>query len=285
MEQTTRKLTFGNCPVDVDKYQEIKEELLKFGLTSNQVKVFFYLGKFGSKTAIEISKNLVMPRTETYHLLSALQSKGIVSASFNHPTQFSAISLDQAIVALINAESERLNSLKNSKSILTKLWDTIPDVSPGMDDIKEEKFQVIKGGNQVNSKITDMISRTEGEFLILGCEKDFMKFYHSNFLEIFENNSINFKFLSSTSEKGWYIFDELDKSKVKRLSSSVKDNLCFLIRDHEEILIFVKNSRIDSKDTTALWTNSESIIYSNILLFKNLWSHQSETPVTQKITK
>ena len=285
MEQTTRKLTFGNCPVDVDKYQEIKEELLKFGLTSNQVKVFFYLGKFGSKTAIEISKNLVMPRTETYHLLSALQSKGIVSASFNHPTQFSAISLDKAIVALINAESERLNSLKNSKSILTKLWDTIPDVSPGMDDIKEEKFQVIKGGNQVISKITDMISRTEDEFLILGCEKDFMKFYHANFLEIFENNSINFKFLSSTSEKGWYIFDELDKSKVKRLSSSVKDNLCFLIRDHEEILIFVKNSRIDSKDTTALWTNSESIIYSNILLFNNLWSHQSETPVTQKITK
>ena len=43
MEQTTRKLTFGNCPVDVDKYQEIKDELLKFGLTSNQVKVFSIL--------------------------------------------------------------------------------------------------------------------------------------------------------------------------------------------------------------------------------------------------
>ena len=285
MEQTTKKLSFGTCPVDVEKYQDIKEELLKFGLTSNQAKVFFYLGKFGSKTAIEISKNLAMPRTETYHLLSALQNKGIVTASFNHPTQFSGIALDKAITSLINAESERLNSLKNSKSILIKLWDKIPNVSSGVDDIKEEKFQVIRGGNQVNSKITDMISRTKDEFLILGCEKDFMKFYHANFLEIFENNSTNFKFLSSTSEKGWYIFDELDKSKVKRLSSSVKDNLCFLIRDHEEILIFVKNSRIDSKDTTALWTNSESIIYSNILLFNNLWSHQAETPIIQKITK
>jgi len=55
---TTKKLTFGNCPVDVDKYQEIKEELLKFGLTSNQVKVFFYLGKFGSKTAIRNSSSV-----------------------------------------------------------------------------------------------------------------------------------------------------------------------------------------------------------------------------------
>jgi len=285
MKQTTKKLTFGNCPVDVDKYQDIKEELLKFGLTSNQVKVFFYLGKFGSKTAIEISKNLVMPRTETYHLLSALQSKGIVSASFDHPTQFSGISLNKAITALINAESERLNSLKNSQPILTKLWDKIPTVNSGEEDEIEEKFQVIKGGNQVNSKITDMISRTEDEFIILGCEKDFMKFYHANFLEVFENTSNNFKFLSSTSDKGWYIFDELDKLKVKRLSSSVKDNLCFLIRDHDEILIFVKNSQIDNKDTTALWTNSESIIYSNILLFNNLWSHQAKIPLTQKITK
>jgi len=108
----TTKLIFGNCPVDVEQYEEIRNELLKFGLTSNQVKVFFYLGKFGSKTAIEISRSLRMPRTETYHLLSSLQSKGIVSSSFNHPTKFSSVPLDKAIVALINAESARLNSLK-----------------------------------------------------------------------------------------------------------------------------------------------------------------------------
>jgi len=285
MAMITKKLIFGNCPVDVEQYEEIRDELLKFGLTSNQVKVFFYLGKFGSKTAIEISRSLRMPRTETYHLLSSLQSKGIVLSSFNHPTKFSSVPLDKAMVALINAESARLNSLKSSEPLLKTLWDKVPNLGAGSKDIEEEKFQVLRGGNQVNSKIIGMLSNTKNEFLILGCEKDFLRFYHADFLDIIKNNSIDYKLLTSTSEKAWYIFDDIDKSKVRQLESSIKDNLCFLIKDEKEILIFVKNSQITNKEVTALWTNSESMIYSNILLFKNLWVNQSKFPVEQKISK
>lgn len=268
---TGKKLVFGNCPIDVEKYEEIREELQKFGLTPNQIKVFFYLGKFGSKSAIEISRSLQMPRTETYHLLTALQNKGMVLASFDHPTKFSSVHLDKAITALVNAESERLNSLKKSEPILKKLWSNIPDLGKGLAD-QEEKFQTLRGGNQVNSKIIDMIARAENEFLILGCEKDFLKFYHANFLDAFENNSVDFKFLTAASEKSWYIFDDIDKSKVKKLPASVKENLCFLIKDGKEMILFVKKPNDANKEVTAFWTNSESMIYSNILLFKNLWS-------------
>ena len=285
MAMITKKLIFGNCPVDIEQYEEIRDELLKFGLTSNQVKVFFYLGKFGSKTAIEISRSLRMPRTETYHLLSSLQSKGIVLSSFNHPTKFSTVPLDKAMVALINAESARLNSLKSSEPLLKTLWDKVPNLGAGSKDTEEEKFQVLRGGNQVNSKIIGMLSNTKNEFLILGCEKDFLRFYHANFLDIIKNSSIDYKLLTSTSEKAWYIFDDIDKSKVRQLESSIKDNLCFLIKDEKEILIFVKNSKITNKEVTALWTNSESMIYSNILLFKSLWANQSKSPVEQKISK
>ena len=271
MGMTTKKLVFGNCPIDVEKYEEIKTELQKFGLTPNQIKVFFYLGKFGSKSAIEISRSLQMPRTETYHLLTALQNKGMVLASFDHPTKFSSVPLEKAITALVNAESERLNSLKKSEPILKKLWSNIPELGKGTVE-QEEKFQTLRGGNQVNSKIIDMISRAENEFLILGCEKDFLKFYHANFLDAFENNSIDFKFLTAASEKAWYIFDDIDKSKVRKLPPSVKDNLCFLIKDEKEMILFVKKANDANKEVTAFWTNSESMIYSNILLFKNMWS-------------
>ncbi len=137
---------------------------------------------------------------------------------------------------------------------------------------QEEKFQTLRGGNQVNSKIIDMISRAENEFLILGCEKDFLKFYYANFLDAFENNSVDFKFLTAASEKSWYIFDDIDKSKIKKLPLGVKDNLCFLIKDEKEMILFVKKASDAKKEVTAFWTNSESMIYSNILLFKNLWS-------------
>jgi len=268
---TAKKLIFGDCPIDVEKYEEIRDELQKFGLTPNQVKVFFYLGKFGSKSAIEISRGLQMPRTETYHLLTALQNKGMVLASFDHPTKFSSVPLDKAIFALVNAESERLVSLKKSEPILKKLWSDIPDLGNGLVE-QEEKFQTLRGGNQVNSRIIDMISRAENEFLILGCEKDFLKFYHANFLDAFENNTVDYKLLSAASEKSWYIFDDIDKSKVKKLPLGVKDNLCFLIKDEKEMILFVKKANNENKEVTAFWTNSESMIYSNILLFKNLWS-------------
>ena len=281
----TKKVIFGNHPIDVKKYEEIRDELLKFGLTSNQIKVFFYLGKFGSKTAIEISRNLRMPRTETYHLLSALQSKGMVVSSFNHPTKFSAIPFDKAMVALLNAESERLKSLKNSEGILKKLWAKIPNLGSSFNEIEEEKFQILRGENQVKSKIIDMISNAEKKFLILGCENDFLRFYRANFLEFFENSSIDFKFLTSTSENAWYIFDDIDKSNIRQVANSVIENLCFLIKDDKEILIFVQNSKIIQKEVIALWTNSKSLIYSNILLFKSLWSIQSESIIEQKISK
>ncbi len=268
---TTKKLIFGDCPIYAEKYEEIRDELQKIGMTQNQEKVFFYLGKFGSKTAIEISRSLQMPRTETYHLLTALQNTGMVLASFDHPTKFSSVSLDKAIFALVNAESERLNSLKKSEPILKKLWSSIPDVGKGLAE-QEEKFQTLRGGNQINSKIIDMISRAENEFLILGCEKDFLRFYHANFLDAFENNSVGFKFLTAASEKSWYIFDDIDKSKVKKLPAGVKDNLCFLIKDEKEMILFVKKANDTDKEVTEFWTNSESMIYSNILLFKNLWS-------------
>ena len=47
--------------------EKINNELINFGLTKSQAKVFIYLGKYGSKTASEVSKALQLPRTETYN--------------------------------------------------------------------------------------------------------------------------------------------------------------------------------------------------------------------------
>ena len=78
-------------------YDKIKNELSKFGLTSNQSKVFLFLEKNGSSTATQVSNALKVPRTETYHLLTNLQNRGLVSASFQHPIKFIASPLDTAI--------------------------------------------------------------------------------------------------------------------------------------------------------------------------------------------
>jgi sugar-specific transcriptional regulator TrmB len=271
MEIAANTLQLGMYPVDREDYEQIKEYFTTFGLTPNQIKVFFYLGKIGAKTASEISKAVNVPRSETYHLLTALQNKGIVDASFQHPIKFTALSIKKTIDVLLNTEIERLNKLKKSGPELEEIWEKIPGNASDIEEKEEEKFKVLQGGNQVNSKIFDMILNAKNECRILGSEKDFMKFYHANFLDALEEHQIDYKLLTPISKKSKYIFDDLDKSKIKKLCSSVKESLCFLLKDDDEVLFFIKNEG-NSKEMRAIWTNSETIIYSKALLFDNIWA-------------
>jgi len=275
MEIVSSMLQLGNFPVDKANYEEIREYFGTFGLTPNQTKVFFYLGKVGQRSASDIAKAVDIPRSETYHLLTALQNKGIVSATFEHPIKFSTVPIKEAIHILVNTETERLKKLKKSGPVLEELWEKIPGISNDTDDESEEKFQVLQGGNQVNSKIFDMILNAKTECRILGSEKDMMKFYHANFFEALEERGIDYKILSPISKKSEYIFENMDNKKIKELCPTVKDNLCFLIKDNDEVLFFIKNSTGNNREMRAICTNSETIIYSKSLLFNNYWLNES----------
>ena len=274
----TNTMQLGTFPVDKTNYEEIRDALVGFGLTPNQNKVFFYLGKIGAKTASDIAKAVNVPRSETYHLLTALQNKGIVEASFQHPIQFTALPIKKAVDLLISTETERLNKLKKSRPELEEVWGKIPSATSTIEEDGEEKFKVLQGGNQVNSKIFDMILNAKEECRILGSEKDFMKFYHANFLDALEEKEIDYKLLTPITKKSKYIFEDIDKSKIKQLCSSVKENLCFLIKDDDEVLFFIKNEG-NNKEMRAIWTNSETIIYPKALLFDNIWSKTDSTKV------
>lgn len=254
--------------LSIDK---IRVELSKFGLTANQSKVYIFLGKYGSNTAPEVCKALKLPRTETYHLLTTLQNKGIVSATFEHPIKFSAEPLNRAIWTLVNAEKERVNTLEKEEKNLVELWDSIPEFNTTTEN-KENKFQMLQGSNQIHGKIKDIISSTKKEFLLLGSEKDFLKFYHSDFFEPLDKAAIDLKLLTRTSERSMYIFDDIDRSKVRKMPDGIKDNLCFIIKDDGEIIFFIKNSSQSDHQISAIWTDSESMIYSMKMLFQSIWS-------------
>jgi len=250
---------------------QVKEALYKYGLTANQSKVYIFLGKYGSKTAPEVCKALRLPRTETYHLLTTLQNKGIVSATFQHPIKFSALPLNKAVWVLVNAEKERVKVLESQEAELVKLWDNIPDFQAKEEKTVENKFQMLQGTNQIHSKINEMINSAKKEFMVLGSEKDFLKFYHSDFLAPLENSEVDLKLLTSSSDRTMYIFDEVDRTKVKRMPGGIKDNLCFIIKDDDELMFFMKNASQSDPQLVAMWTDSNSMIHSMKLLFGCIW--------------
>ncbi len=277
MTETQQVTIFENDP-DSSSYEhkqsidQLQVQFSKFGLTTNQGKVYIFLGKYGSKTAPEVCRALKLPRTETYHLLTTLQNKGVVSATFQHPIKFSALPLSNAIKSMVDTEKERVKKLEIQEKELTKIWDSIPNFHHESQDVQDDKFQMLQGENQIYGKINDMIINTKKNFQIIGTEKDFLKFYHANFLEPLDKSEVKLQILTNSSARTLYVFDDIDTTKVKKVPNSANGNICFIIKDNEEVVFLMKNSESGKEDITAMWTNSEAMIYSKQLLFDLLWT-------------
>jgi len=255
---------------------ELKEELSKFDLTENQSKVYIFLGKYGSQTAPEVCRALKIARTETYQLLAALQKKGIVLATFGHPIKFSALKLTMAVKTLVNTEKERIKSLEKKEETIIKLWDSIPEFLKEKTDDSENRFQMLEGPNSIIAKLNEMVSKAEDKIIVLGSEKDYLRLYHSDFLDNFTNKKCKSQIVTSCTEKTMYIFENIDKKQIKRMPSGIKDEICFIMKDDKEMIFFTKKDDQSLQNVSAMWTDSTALIYSMKLLFNFIWSRSKQ---------
>ena len=256
---------------------ELKEELSKFDLTENQSKVYIFLGKYGSQTAPEVCKALKIARTETYQLLASLQKKGIVLATFGHPIKFSAIKPSIAVKTLVNTEKERVKSLEKKEETIIKLWNSIPEFLKEKTDGVENRFQMLEGSNPINAKLNEMVSEANDEIIVLGSEKDYLRFYHSDFLDNFTNKKCNSKIITSCTEKTMYIFENIDKKQIRCMPPDIKDEVCFIMKDGKEMMFFTKKDVKSQQNVSAMWTDSTALVYSMKLLFNFIWSSSKQT--------
>ena len=255
------------------RLDHLKDQLLKFGLTANQAKVYIFLGKYGSKSAPEVFRTLGLPRTETYFILNTLQNQGIVTAELTSPQKFSAIPVGKAILTLVNTQKEKLQDLASLEGELTQLWDNIPAFTVETSDTKTEKIQMISGSAPINSKIKEMIKNAREKILIFGTEKDLSRFYHTDILEELYDKIIDKKIIISPSQTLPRILEEFDKKTIKIMPQSQEDNQCFIVKDNDEILFFLRNSVHPSHTVFALWAESKALISTLQNLFEYSWNN------------
>jgi sugar-specific transcriptional regulator TrmB len=187
---------------------ELNRMLVRYDLTPNQAKVYLFLSKIGVKTASEISKALKIPRTETYHLLSTLQQKGIIFSVFGKPTKFNAVGLEESLEILVNNEKNRINELDAGKESLIKLWNIIPKY--GEDDKDQQR-------NSILVKLEQMIKESKENILVLGTEADFKRFYFTEFTELLNKTKSELRILTDNTPDTPHIFESVPPKKVKKI--------------------------------------------------------------------
>ncbi len=263
---------------------KVQAELVKFGLTPNEAKVYIYLAKYGYRRAVEIAKSIHIPRTETYHLLSSLQNKGLVTATFQHPIKFSAVSFDKALKTLVDMEKERLRTFERKEKDLLSLWKEVPDFKMENDDEEHEKFQILEGQVQVYSRAKDMRTKARQEILVLGYEKDYLRLYHYDFMdglnELMEFG-VTAKLLSRFSANSLDMFKEINPSAIRCIPNNIDSPLCFVMTDRSELLFFIKNNGTGNKGVLAMWTDCRPFIEAMHILFSELW--KNSTPFEQAV--
>jgi len=257
---------------------QLNRMLIRYDLTPNQAKVYLFLSKIGIKTASEISKALGIPRTETYHLLSTLQQKGIIFSIFGKPTKFNAVGIEESIEILVNNQRNRIKELEVGKESIIKLWNIIPKYSKNENEGQDNKFQSLQGRNSILIKLEQMIKESKENILVLGTEEDFKKFYFTEFNELLQKTKSDLKILVDNSSDMPHIFEDIPSKKIKKIEDKNREDFCFIIKDDSEVIFFISNKEV--KNMLAIWTDSKAFVTTLRSLFSLLWKkshHIDET--------
>lgn len=257
---------------------ELNRMLVRYDLTPNQAKVYLFLSKIGIKTASEIAKALKLPRTETYHLLSTLQQKGIIFSVFGKPTKFNAVGIEESLEILINNEKNRISELESGKEAITRLWNVIPKYSESNKDDQENKFQSLQGRNSILVKLEQMVKESKENILVLGTELDFKRFYYTEFTDLLNKTKSDLKILTDLSPDESHVFEDISVKKIKKIEDKNREDFCFIIKDNSEVIFFISNKEV--KDMLAVWTDSKAFVTTLRSLFSLMWKkshHVDET--------
>ena len=250
--------------------EKIKNELIDFGLTKSQAKVFIYLGKYGSKTASEVSKALQLPRTETYHLVNSLQSLGLVVAELSHPTKYTAMDMRTAITTLVKQEQERIDTLATKEESLSELWKEIPFFAVETDESKTEKMQLLHGSGPITNKIKDMINSSVESFRIFGSVADVLRMYHSDVFDWTKESDTELEMIISPLTTTPEFLAEFNKNEIRAVPTN-SEKKCFIVNDSKEVLIFMRNANHPTRQIFAWWSDSESLVDMMNSLFELSW--------------
>jgi len=250
--------------------EKIRDELINFGLTKSQAKVFIYLGKYGSKTASEIAKALQLPRTETYHLVNSLQSMGLVVAELSHPTKYTAMDMKEAVSTLVKQEQERIDVLANKEESLSEMWKEIPFFAVETDESKAEKMQLLHGSGPITNKIKEMVNSSSEDFRIYGSVSDLLRMYHADVFDWIESAPTNLKMVVSPLNKTPEFLSEMNFGLIRAMPSN-SANKCFIINDKKEVLIFMRNATHPTRQIFAWWSDSETLVDMMSSLFELSW--------------
>jgi sugar-specific transcriptional regulator TrmB len=271
--------------------ENLKNALQHFGATEKEAEVYIFLAKRGTLGTGQIARQMKKNKGHIYRILSSLEQKGLVEATLEVPTRFTAVSLEKVIDGYVKAKQVEIAQVEKTKEDLLEDWKRISQTEA---ELKPEKFTVVEGNQKIYRKIAEMIEKTENEFSAVSLVSDLARAEQFGVLDsVYSNprkNELKFRFLTDVNQQNLKAF-KLLRAKLKpglHIKARNPDLGLALfprmvIRDSREILFFISpgTQRSARKQEVCISTNCNSLIQSFTGVFANLWVNS--TDIDEKI--
>jgi sugar-specific transcriptional regulator TrmB len=258
----------------------IARDLMDFGLTLNQARVYVTLLKLGVAPVIGISKLSGVRREEVYRALGELEKRGIVERIIGKPLKFKTLPLEQMLPELLEQRRQKFewsfSKLQTKKKDLMKKAKTLK-----AEAVLEEKqkigFVSVTNGNHALQKIVDMIEKTKEQLLIALSIQDLKYGYltRNGALRHIVQNGAAVKILTEIKEKDVLSLKILDE--IMKLDGEVEirhmNNLPsqMTVIDNKEAIVgsfvFPPTDR-----HVSLWTDDPSFVKTVTHFFYDSWN-------------
>ncbi len=269
---------------------QIKDVLKKSGLSEKDIEVFIFLNRKGPQKGTEIARKLNMNRGQVYRILKGLESKSFVEATLERPKKFIAVPLKGVIDSFIESKKEEVARIEKSKRDLLTDWEKI-----GQEIIKSssEKFSVIEGDKTILRKMVQMLERTKNCFSVALSVRQISRadqygVFNASILK--SKSDLDIRILTQASRHNLkatkMLYKELHHLEgIKGLDASLGTSKFskMVIRDNEEIALFISKEGVNPKNEIILCTNSKSIVTAFLKVFEELWNNSRN--INQRITE
>jgi sugar-specific transcriptional regulator TrmB len=271
--------------------ESIKEVLNEFGLTNREAEIYIFLAKYGVHKGGEISKQTKLPKALVYRVLKRLERKGVVEATLESPTRFTAVPFEAVLEMNIKAKREEAALIEKRKNSLLEDWKNISrtELEPEL-----SKLVVIEGTRKIYRKFAEIVENTKKSLSAAASIADLARAERFGVVDLINakhmKSRVKFRLLTELSGQNLKAFKLLRTELNAGLDTKARNpdlSLAFprmLIRDGEEILFFISpRTQSTGKREACILTNCGSFVQAFSGVFEELW--QNSTSIEEKIVE
>jgi hypothetical protein len=248
------------------------QRLQAFGLTEYEARAYAALLELEVATAGKLAELARVPRTKIYGALEGLGEKRLVRLVPERPMRYVALPIQDYVDGLRADLQSKTDEIESNRDSL--LAEFTPRGNVRMEE--DGAFIVIRGRGNVTSKLFDMITHTERDFLLLATQPSSRRLdYHMGMVRDRAQQGARFRLLCPVGPRNIDVLERFGAHGEVRRALEETPGCAIVIRDESEAMIvhiLPDDEHHFQGSDVALWTDDKAMVLTIKAMLEAQWA-------------